>query len=73
VILGFESRGTHDRILLSDGSGSLPDSVQPFEVESVTLRPAVYRQSVRLGANPPETHDQLFVFQLNPCAVLAFM
>jgi hypothetical protein len=24
VIFGFESRGTHDHILLSDGSGNLP-------------------------------------------------
>jgi hypothetical protein len=26
----------------------------------VTLRLAVYRQSVRLGDNPFETHDQIF-------------
>jgi hypothetical protein len=26
------------------------------------LRLAVYRQSFRLGAKPPETHDQFFVF-----------
>jgi hypothetical protein len=26
VILGSESHGPHDHILLSDGSGSLPDS-----------------------------------------------
>jgi hypothetical protein len=33
----------------------------------VTLRLAVYRQSVRLGAKPLETHSQIFVFQLNTC------
>jgi hypothetical protein len=33
----------------------------------VTLRLAVYRQSVRLGTKPLETHDQRFFFQLNPC------
>jgi hypothetical protein len=33
---------------------------------TVTLRPAVYRQSVRLGDKPLETHDQHF-FQLNTC------
>jgi hypothetical protein len=33
----------------------------------VTLRLAVYCQSVRLGAKPLETHDQSFVFQLNTC------
>jgi hypothetical protein len=32
----------------------------------VTLRMVVYRQSVRLGAKPLDTHDQWF-FQLNPC------
>jgi hypothetical protein len=32
----------------------------------VTLRLAVYRQSVRLGDKPLETHDQYF-FQLNTC------
>jgi hypothetical protein len=31
-----------------------------------TLRLAVYRQSVRLGAKPFKTHDQYF-FQLNTC------
>jgi hypothetical protein len=33
----------------------------------VTLRLAVYRESVRLGAKPLETHDQYF-FQLNTCS-----
>jgi hypothetical protein len=34
----------------------------------VTLRLAVYRQSVRLGVKPLETHDQRsFFFRLNPC------
>jgi hypothetical protein len=33
----------------------------------VTLRLAVYRQSVRLGVKPLETHDQTFFFQLDPC------
>jgi hypothetical protein len=28
----------------------------------VTLRLAVYRQSVRLGVKPLETHDQIFFF-----------
>jgi hypothetical protein len=32
----------------------------------VTLRLAIYRQSVRLGMKPLETHDQSFFFQLNP-------
>jgi hypothetical protein len=33
----------------------------------VTLRLAAYRQTVRLGVKPLETHDQrLFFFQLNP-------
>jgi hypothetical protein len=31
----------------------------------VTLRLSVYRQSVRLGDMPLETHDQYFFFQLN--------
>jgi hypothetical protein len=33
----------------------------------VTLRLAVYRQSVRLGVKPLKTHDQSFFFQLNSC------
>jgi hypothetical protein len=33
---------------------------------TITLRLAVYRQSVRLGAKPLETHGQIF-FQLNTC------
>jgi hypothetical protein len=33
----------------------------------VTLRLAVYSQSVRLGVKPLETHDQSFFSQLNPC------
>jgi hypothetical protein len=36
----------------------------------VTLRLAVYRQSVCLGVKPIETHDQrFFSFQLNPCGI----
>jgi hypothetical protein len=33
----------------------------------VALRLAVYRQSVRLGVKPLETHDQTFFLQLNSC------
>jgi hypothetical protein len=33
----------------------------------VTLRLAVYRQSVRLGDKPLETHDQNFFSQQNTC------
>jgi hypothetical protein len=41
---------------------------QPFQVKvKVTLRLAVYRQSVHLGLKPFEPHDQRFFFQLNPC------
>jgi hypothetical protein len=34
----------------------------------VTLRLAVYRQSVHLGHKPLEDHDQHFFFQLNTCS-----
>jgi hypothetical protein len=34
---------------------------------NVTLRLAVYRQSVRLGVKPLESHDQIFFFRLNSC------
>jgi hypothetical protein len=57
VILGFEFHGSHDHILMSDGSGSL----QISRVR-VTLRPAGYRQSVRLSAKPLENKDQKFLF-----------
>jgi hypothetical protein len=33
----------------------------------ITLRLAVYGQSVRLNAKPHQTHGQHFFFQLNPC------
>jgi hypothetical protein len=33
----------------------------------VTLRLAVYLQSVRLGAEPLETHGQIFFSQMNTC------
>jgi hypothetical protein len=33
----------------------------------LTLRLAVYRQSIRLGARPLEAHNQRFFFQLNSC------
>jgi hypothetical protein len=39
----------------------------------VTLRLAVYRQSVRLGVRPFESHDQRFFFQLNPCGNSAYV
>jgi hypothetical protein len=36
----------------------------------VTLRLAVYRQSVRLGVKPLETHDQTFLFfNLTPALI----
>jgi hypothetical protein len=38
----------------------------------VTLRLAVYRQSVRLGDKPLEAHDQHF-FQLNTCCHIPYV
>jgi hypothetical protein len=46
--------------------GSLQSASVKVKV-SVTLRLAVYRQSVRHGVKPFETHDQSFFFHLNPC------
>jgi hypothetical protein len=37
-----------------------PASMRRVKVK-VTLKPVVYRQSVRLGANPLEAHDQMFL------------
>jgi hypothetical protein len=34
----------------------------------VTLRLAIYRQLVRLGAKPIEAHGQTFFLKLNPCS-----
>jgi hypothetical protein len=51
---------------LSEESLQLPESwTGLFSLEfkikvKLTLRLAVYRQSVRLGVRPPETHDQRF-------------
>jgi hypothetical protein len=39
----------------------------------VTLRRAVYRQSVRLGDKPLDTHDQYFIFQLNTCGYCPYV
>jgi hypothetical protein len=38
---------------------------------TITLRLAVYRQSVRFGAKPLETHDQIFFF--NPCVLSPYV
>jgi hypothetical protein len=45
----------------------LPAITLESESESVTLRLAVYRQSVRLGVNPLRLTTSIFVFQLNTC------
>jgi hypothetical protein len=46
----------------------LVSTTSESESESrVTLRPAVYRQSVRIGAEPLATHGQNFFSQLNTC------
>jgi hypothetical protein len=43
-------------------------SIRELTSESrVTLRLAVNRHSIHLGVKPLETHDQRFLFQLNPC------
>jgi hypothetical protein len=55
VIFGSESLGIRDHILLPQ--------IQDWSLEvkvKVTLRHAVYGQSVRLGARPLLTHDQRF-------------
>jgi hypothetical protein len=43
------------------------DHLLKRETERVSLRLALYRQSVRLGAEPLETHGQNFFSQLNTC------
>jgi hypothetical protein len=61
VFLGSESLGSRDH----------PKWVE-VEVE-VTLRLTVYRQSVCLGVEPLETHDQIFFPQLNPCDISPYV
>jgi hypothetical protein len=39
----------------------------------VTLRLAVYRQSVSLSVKPLETHDQRFFPQLNTCGISPYV
>jgi hypothetical protein len=58
-LLVRNSAGTVDRA--DSGACSVKVKVK------VTLRLAVYRQSIHLGARPLETHDQRFLFQLNSC------
>jgi hypothetical protein len=51
------------RLLATD----LNTALMPVKVKiKETLRLAVYRQSIRLGSRPLETHDQIS-FQLNTC------
>jgi hypothetical protein len=49
----------HTRLPSQEASSVL---IQPSVKVRVTLRLAVYRQSVRLGDSPLETHDQYFYF-----------
>jgi hypothetical protein len=61
---------THCQLLPTGHStGTIPNSnCTVYSEFRVTLRLALYCQSVRLGAKPIETHDQnLFSFQLNTC------
>jgi hypothetical protein len=59
VILGSESHRTHDH------NTKHYQLLVKVKVK-VTLRLAVYRQSVLLVAKPLETHDQRILFKLNP-------
>jgi hypothetical protein len=67
VILGSKSRGTHNQILLSRrATVEIFDPASTWDFHKfffsrfrVTLRLAVYRQSVRLGAQPLETLGQI--------------
>jgi hypothetical protein len=65
-ILDSESRGTHDNILLPDGSGSHANLLKSLPLSlaqlKVSLRLAVYRKLLGLGPKPLETDDQNFSF-----------
>jgi hypothetical protein len=72
VILGSESRWTPDHILLSQirDSHDLEGQQTTLRIRvrvRVTIRLAVYRQSVCLGAKPLKNRDQ-HLFQLNTCS-----
>jgi hypothetical protein len=65
AILGSESHGTFDDILLAGGSGSIQTTTHDYldRVRArVTLRLTVYRQSGHPGDKPLDTHDQHFFF-----------
>jgi hypothetical protein len=71
VFLGSESRGTRDQIFFAVSDLRLPFSSPPTTRKvkvKVTVRLAVYRQSICLGVKPLETHDQntICYSQLNP-------
>jgi hypothetical protein len=58
---------------LSLGFEILQPTLSKIKVRA-TLRLAVYRQSVRIGVKPLETHDQRpFSFQLSPCGNSAYV
>jgi hypothetical protein len=46
--------------------GSLPTELFFKVKDKITLRLAVYRQSVSLGVKPLETHDQRIIFSTEP-------
>jgi hypothetical protein len=52
---------TRDIFYQLNPCGNIPYVLKMVKVK-VTLRRAVYRQSVRLGVKPLETHDQNFFF-----------
>jgi hypothetical protein len=60
-----------------NGDSQLPlffkDSPTELTRFRVTLRLAVYRQSVRLGDKFLETHEQNFIFQLNTCGYSSYV
>jgi hypothetical protein len=64
VVTGWLQMSSHSRMNMI--SQSVSESVRVKA--RVTLRLAVYRQSVGLGAKPLEAHDQSLIFfiQLNP-------
>jgi hypothetical protein len=74
VILGPESRRTHDHILLSQiRNFPFRRLLRLAPLVRVTLRLAVYRQAVRLGAEPLEIHGQNCFPQLINCGHILYV
>jgi hypothetical protein len=66
LLYSGDSSPSRSQVISSQPPVQISSQLQWVRVR-VTLQLAAYRQSVRLGDNPFETHNQYFFSQLNTC------